>query len=153
MPFLEWLERTRIATAIEQSGLLTGILSSVHLLGLVLIVGSALVTCLRSLGYFLPEQPFGDVAILARKIIATGLGISVATGLFLFASRASMAAENSAFQIKMILLLAALLFHFTLFRQVTRRNEESSLLRLTGGLGLMLWFGVGLAGCWYILFE
>ncbi len=65
-PIFEWLARTEVATAINQSPYLMGLLSSVHLLGLTLIVGSAFVSCLRCLGFLLPEQPLSDVGVVDR---------------------------------------------------------------------------------------
>ncbi len=43
--------------------------------------------------------------------------------------------------------ILALLFHFTTYRRVTRRDDLRPVVyRLTGALALMLWFSVGLAG-------
>ena len=78
----------------------------------------------------------------------------MATGVPLFASRASTIAENGFFQIKMLLLTIAVVFHFAIYRQVTRRPDvQSRLLKLTGACGLGLWFGVAAAGCAFILLE
>jgi hypothetical protein len=47
----------------------------------------------------------------------------------------------------MQLLGVAIVFHFTLFSAVTRRDDAHPALRgLTGILALFLWFGVGVAG-------
>ena len=149
-----WLQATRIATTIGGSSLLIGFISSVHLLGLTLIVGSALVSNLRLLGVLLVERPVPEVTATARYTIVTGLLISVTTGLLLFAPKALMDAENKTFQLKMAILAAAVLCHITLFRRVSRsRSVPVPLLRFTGGLGLILWCGVACAGCVFILFE
>ena len=153
-PIFEWLARTEVATAINQSPYLMGLLSSVHLLGLTLIVGSAFVSCLRCFGFLLPEQPLSAVAKPAGKVIVLGFAVCLATGLLMFAPRATAAARDSAFLIKMTLLLAAVVFHFTLFRYVIRTDAtRPQLLRLTGVLGLTLWFGVGFAGCAFAVFD
>ena len=69
--------------------------------------------------------------------------------------RATTVAESETFQLKMVLLLAAEAFHFGIYRKVTRQNHHFPPLhlRLTGGLGLALRFGVALAGSAFILFE
>lgn len=153
-PIFEWLARTEVATAINQSPYLMGLLSSVHLLGLTLIVGSAIVSCLRCLGFLLPEQPLSDVARPVGNGIVLGLAVCLATGFLMFAPRATTAVKDSAFQMKMILLLAAVVFHFTLYRYVMRSDAtRPPLLRLTGVLGLTLWFGVGFAGCAFAVFD
>jgi hypothetical protein len=49
----------------------------------------------------------------------------------------------------MTLLFVALIFNFTLFRLVTQADEgrfSPWLNRVTGGLALLLWFGVGVSG-------
>ena len=153
-PIFDWLARTEFATAINQSPYLMGLLSSVHLLGLTLIVGSAIVSCLRCLGFLLPEQPLSDVARPVGKGIVLGFAVCLATGFLMFAPQATTAVQDSAFQMKMILLLAAVVFHFTLYRYVIQRDAtRPSLLRLTGVLGLTLWFGVGFAGCVFAVFD
>ena len=150
----EWLEDTAIATTVGQSLTLTGLLSAIHLLGMTLLVGSAVVTWLRLLGVLLPERPVPEISRAVGNAMLLGLTVSVTTGLLLFAPRASSVAANSTFQLKMVLLLLAGVFHFTLFRRVTRRREPMSLmLRLGVAVGPMLWFGVALSGAWFILFE
>jgi hypothetical protein len=153
-PFFAWLQTTRIATTVAESLPLTAGLSSIHLIGFTLLMGGAVVSNLRLLGVLLPERPVLEVAGPAGRGIALGLVISVATGLPLFAARASVAIENGVFQLKMLLLVTAVVFHFAHHRRVVRRDPATpSLLRVTGALGLMLWFGVALAGCAFILLE
>ena len=153
-PALAWLQSTRIATTIGHSNLLTGFISAIHLLGLTLIAGAALVSSLRLLGVVFPERPVPDITGAARRGIALGLAVSVGSGLLLFAPRAATVFDNGFFQLKMLLLTAAVVFHWTLYRNVTGRADAGPfLLRLTGTLGLTLWFGVALAGCAFILLE
>ena len=152
--FLAWVQTTPIATTIGGSTLLTGFISAIHLLGLTLLVGGALVSSLRMLGIILTDRPLIDVTPWPGRGMIIGMAISVGTGLLLFAPRASAAAENSFFQVKMTLLCAAALFHFGVYRGVSRRTDATaSVVRLTGGVGLILWFGVAVAGCAFILFE
>ena len=51
----------KAATAINQSPYMMGVLSSIHLLGLTLIVGSSILVCLRSFGFLLPDLHPSDV--------------------------------------------------------------------------------------------
>jgi len=152
--FFEWLQATGIATTIDQSTMLTGLLSATHLLGLTLLVGGALVSGLRMLGVLLPERPHPEIAGTAFRGMTLGLAISVTTGLLLFAARATTVAEKGTFQLKMVLLFSAAVFHFVAYRKVTRQTHVRPLqLQLTGAFALALWFGVALAGSAFILFE
>jgi hypothetical protein len=150
---LESLQSSRLSTAIGGSTPLLGLLSAIHLLGLTLLVGGALVSSLRLFGVVLADRPVGDVTSAPFRGMAIGLSISMASGLLLFAPRAPAAFENGIFRIKMLLLLAAALLHVAIQRRVARRPEAPRyLVRLAGASGL-LWFGVAAAGCAYILLE
>ena len=152
--FLDWFQSTVLAETVGQSLLLTGFLSSVHLLGMTLVVGGALVASLRLLGILLPDRPVVTVTGPAGRGIMTGLAISVSTGLLLVAPRAFGAFENRFFRVKMLLLLGAVILHVTLFRSVTRQASQRPLiLKITGACELALWAGVAVAGCAFILLE
>ena len=116
----EWVEATRVASAIRESLTLTATLSATHLIGFTLITGGALLANLRCLGVLLTKQPLNDVMRPASRGIALGLAISVFTGGLSFSTRATAAAENSIFQAKMTLLVAAVLLHFTVQRRLAR---------------------------------
>lgn len=153
-PFLEWVQATGLARTIGESLLLTGFLSSVHLLGLTLVAGGAFVSSLRLLGMMLLDRPVSAITRAARRGIVVGLVVSASSGLLLFAPRALWAFENSFFRVKMLFLLVAVLFQFALYRTVTRHGDERPLrLRVTGLLQLTVWFGVVAAGCAFILLE
>ena len=150
----EWVETTRVAMAIRDSLTLTATLSAAHLLGFTLITGGALLTNLRCLGVLLARQPLNDVFRPASRGIAIGLAISVFTGALSFSTRATAAAGNSIFQTKMSLLVAAVVLHFGVQRRFARAaGPETGVVRATGMLGLVVWLGLALAGCAFILLE
>jgi hypothetical protein len=152
--FFGWVQDTGVATAVGESLLLTGALSAIHLIGFTLVTGGALVANLRMLGVLFAERPAVEVTRPAGRGVAVGLAISVATGLLLFAPRARDASVNSTFQVKMLLLALATVFHFTVHRRASRRPASPpGLLRTVGAISLLLWTGVALAGCAYILLE
>jgi hypothetical protein len=152
--FFAWLAGTDVALTVRDSLLLTGALSATHLLGFTLVTGGALVGNLRLLGVLLADRPAIDVTRPAGRGIAVGLAISLVTGLLLFAPRAPDASANATFQTKMLLLVLAAAFHFTVHRRVSRRAASTSaVLRAVGAAGLLLWTGVALAGCAFILLE
>lgn len=151
---LDWIETSRLASTIGQSLLLTGLLSAVHLLGMTLVTGGAVVSGLRLMGVLLRDGPVSAVAAAAGRDITVGLAVSLTSGLLLFSPRASMAVDNSIFQLKMLLLAVAILFHVTHYRRLTKSNETDSFsIRLSGATALVLWIGVALAGSAYILLE
>lgn len=152
--FFAWLETTAVATAVRDSLMVTGVLSAVHLLGFTLVMGSAFASNLRLLGAVFGGRPVRAVAIPAGRALVAGLCLSVATGLLLFAPRASAASANRTFQIKMLLLVTAALVQLLVYRRVVRGPSESAeTMRVAGAAGLSLWTALALAGCAFILFE
>lgn len=151
---LETLQESWLAHAIGESQMITAMLSSLHLIGFTLVMGSALISGLRRTGALLADVPVGDVTRPAGRALATGLAISACTGILLFVPRASGAAANPIFRVKLTLIVAALLVTVLLHRTtVTSRHASTGMQRLGGGVGLALWIGVALAGCAFILLE
>ena len=68
--------------------------------------------------------------------------------------RAAAAAANGTFQLKMLLLVSAAVFHFAVSARLARRPRvDTRVLRIAAALGLALWIGLALAACAFILFE
>lgn len=152
--FFVWLEGTSVATTVRDSLMLTGTLSAVHLVGFTLVTGGALVANLNLLGVLFRERPVVEVTRPATRGMAVGLAISLATGVLLFGPRATVASVNGIFQTKMALLAAAIVFHFTIHQRVARNDAVASVARRsTAAAGLVLWVGLALAGCAFILLE
>ena len=163
--FFAWLESTRVALAVRDTLVLNAGLSAVHLIGFTLVTGGALVANLNLLGVLFRGRPPIEVTRPASRGIALGLAISILTGVFLFAPRATVASVNRIFQLKMTLLVAAVLFHVLVHRRVARspghnhvtgqstRSWPTPVQRATGVVGLLLWTGLALSGCAFILLE
>ena len=142
-----------MAITVRDSLTLTGALSAVHLVGFTLTTGGALVANLNLLGVLFPGRPPIEVTRPASRGIALGLTISALTGLLLFAPRATAASVNGIFQTKMLLLVAAVLFHALVHQRVAASTVSAFARRGTGAIGLLLWTSLALAGCAYILLE
>lgn len=146
--FLVYLETSGLATLMRQSQWLYPIVEIVHILGFVMLVGSVAMFDLRLLG-FSPRLP---VAGLARHLLRWSLGsllLVVPSGLMMFSAHATEFADNTAFRVKMALLVAAaanaVWFHRTSFRTVAEWNTEApppAGSRVAAGVSLVLWIGV-----------
>ncbi|HEY7447408.1 MAG TPA: DUF6644 family protein [Vicinamibacterales bacterium] len=153
-PMLEWVQTTRLASTISNSLTLTAILSSIHLVGLTLVVGSVLFASLRLVGFIFYDRSVHEVTDAVGGMIMLGLAISVTSGLLLVAPRAVASVQNGFFQFKMASLVAAVVFHLGVYRRVLRGRELTrSRQRVTGAIGFGLWFAVAVAGCAFILLE
>ncbi len=125
------------------------VVEMVHLLGLVLLLGSILVLDLRLLGYGMRERSIPDLAAAVFPSMWIGLGLMVITGILLFLSGALRYSASGPFLVKMLLFAAAVLFHLTVHRKLltaASSSESHFETKVVGSISLLLWFGVGLAG-------
>src|SRR5215471_15532135 len=76
-----------------------------------------------------------------------GLFTMIISGFFVFLPDPARYAANRSFQIKMLILIAAITYQFTIFKRAVRHdpseNKHSALIAV---FSLALWFGVGWAG-------
>jgi hypothetical protein len=148
-PFVEWLGSSAFGQWLGQSSERIAWLFVMHLVGLTLLLGGTLVVGLRLLDIGLKSQP---VAGLARDIAPwrmAGLALSLVSGALIFTGGAVSYFEGPWFRLKMVLLAISLAFNFTVFRTVAYAEEgrfHPWLRRATGGLSILVWFSVGVAG-------
>ena len=157
-PFAAWALATRIGLAIAQSEWLFAVIESFHLVGLALLGGAVLIVDFRLLGLGMHDAPTARLARDAERWMNIGLGIMLVSGSLLFASEGtkfySSGFWNSAeapFVYKMLFLLLAIMFTFTIRRRHLARFAEASIEpssrdRLVAVTSMFLWFGVGACG-------
>jgi hypothetical protein len=134
--FFQWCLNTSFAQAISHSTWGFAIFETIHLVGLVLVLGSIFVVNLRILGFGV-RQP---VALLTKEVAPWGLAgllIMVASGIPMFMSAAMTYSGSVPFLVKMILLLCAITLQIVIYRMPGK---------LAAGLSLLCWFGVAYAG-------
>jgi len=151
----KWLEQTSVAAAVRESLWLFPAIETVHLFGIILLVGSTVAFDLRLLDFALREQRVSKLASRLLPWAWVGFALQVMTGSLLFASEATKCYGNRAFRIKMLLLLLAganaLVFHVASFRRVTVWDNASASpigAKFAGALSILLWFGIVAAGRW-----
>jgi uncharacterized membrane protein len=148
LAFCKWAERTWVATSINQSNWLFPAIEAVHIVALTLLLGANVLLNLRLLGLTFRAQRVSELAEELAPWTLCSLVIILVTGAFLFASEATKAYTSGPFRIKMLLLLGAILFHFTIYRKMTNVDVRANLPwgKLAAAVSLTLWFGVGWAG-------
>ncbi len=147
----EWIETTRLALTVRDSLPITAMLSGLHVVGMTVVVGAALVSMLRLTGLALGQ--FSAVAIIStvRRGLLAGAALSVVTGALLVLPRAASAVGNDYFFRKMVMLGLALVVQLVVLPHAVR--AEGGLARLAGPLGFVLWAAVAVLGCMYTLVE
>ena len=147
---LDWLQNTQVASAIGENEILFPWIESIHVLAIVLVVGTILIVDLRLLG-------FASLDLTARRVMRDvipytwgAFGVAALTGSLMFSSDAVHYAHNRMFQVKLLLLaLAGLnmaLFHLIGVRDIARWDKVDGrtpiAVRAAAAISLLLWIGV-----------
>jgi hypothetical protein len=146
--WLVWLETTYLAAAMREWLWLYPIVEIVHIMGLAVLVGAAVLFDFRLLGV----SRLVPVTALAGHLLPwarASLLLIVPSGLLMFTAHATEMASNPAFRLKLVFLTAAVLnaaaFHLGIFRSVTNWNLGAAappLAKLSAILSLLLWAAV-----------
>ena len=121
------------------------LIQSVHLIGITLLLGVIVMLNLRLLGIGLTGLPLPVLYQQLWRWATGGMLVAMLSGFLVFVPDPARYAANTAFVTKMLLLCAAVLFQFTLFRSVASR-ESAGRAFVVPLLSLTLWFSVGWAG-------
>ena len=148
LPFFRWCDSTWLGETIRGSRLYFPIIETFHLLALTILFGAVIVLNLRLCRIIMRNQPVIQVAQDLSPWAMWSLGVILVSGVMLFLSEAMKCYASKPFQVKMLFLFAALIFHFTIHRKVTKTDRDPGLIAglFVGGVNLLLWFGVGLGG-------
>ena len=151
-PVLIDVEQSAVGAAVRLTPQLYPVLESLHLVGIALLVGPALVMDLRLMGLGGRTVPVGTVLRLVPVCMA-GFALAAVTGLAMFAGIALSVGESMAAPWKFGLILLAgvnaLLFHVGVRRslaawQVATRPPLAA--RLAGAVSAASWCAVVVAG-------
>jgi hypothetical protein len=144
------LEATRLATFVRASDFLYPLANVLHIFGVALVLGAVVALDLRvlGLGRALPLRAVSDFLL---PLIWIGLALVIPSGLLMFVADAGPLVGSTIFQVKMLLLVAALA-NAVLFRLLFDRRLANGDARapaggmLLAGLSLALWPAVIVAG-------
>src|SRR6202162_1533786 len=151
----QWLEQTTMGTHIRESLWMFPVIETVHIFGIILLVGATSILDLRLMGLTFRDE---SVSKLAGRFIPWALAgfiIQVLTGLLLFSSEATKMYGNMGFEIKMLLILVAginaFVFHSIAYQSVGKWDNDPVApfsARVAGLLSVLLWCGILAAGRW-----
>src|SRR5687767_13572728 len=124
-PFFKWADKTALGAAINDSTWLFPAIEGVHIVALALLIGGVLVLNLRLMGVMMRGRSLPGLARELRPWTLSSLVVILVTGILLFFSEALRSFNSGPFRLKMVLLLAALLFHYTISRRLMNREDNS----------------------------
>jgi len=151
LPFFQWSEESGLGRMVRESVWAFAIIESVHLLALATMGGAVLLVDMRMLKIGLRRRPVAELAREAQGFLRAGLIVLIISGGALFASEAVKCYYSSAFTVKMVALLIATLFAFTVRKRVAFADEgrfSDSTRTLVAVVSVMLWFTVAASGRW-----
>jgi uncharacterized membrane protein len=150
---LQWLQDSRIATAIREGDTLFPWIECVHVLAISFVVGSIAAVDLRLLGLASRRQRFTEVNAAIVPLTWIAFAVAAVTGSLLFSSKAVGYAANTAFELKSLLLLLAganmAFFHLVTFTGVSAWDVGPGTppaAKFAGAASLLLWIGVVACG-------
>jgi hypothetical protein len=146
---LRWLQSAAIPKAIAENEIIFPWIESIHVLAIVLVVGSISIVDLRLLGVASLDRAVKRLMSDVLPLTWTAFGVAAITGSLLFSSDALNYGHNFFFRGKLVLLcLAGLnmaLFHLTGIRDVARwdaSRQTPVAAKVAGGVSLLLWICV-----------
>ncbi len=153
--FCNWLQHTSVGTAVAESDWLFPAIETVHIWGIILLVGTTGVLDLRLLGLILKNERVSELHHRLIRWTWTGFAVMFVSGSLMFSSEATKMYSNGVFRFKMLLILLtglnAMIFETTAFRNVAQWDTSSRTpvgARLAACFSLVAWVGVIAAGRW-----
>ena len=150
-----------VANPLNASALVFPVLECIHIVGFAVLVGTIAIVDFRLLGLGMRRQKTAfagtELALAAYRHAAevakdlapwtlVGLVMVMFSGPLLFSSDPDMYYLNWSFQLKMVLLLLAIVFHFTIHRKAVSADSSPLRGRLVAGISMALWVGVVFGG-------
>jgi hypothetical protein len=142
-----WISNSPLADWVVGSPFIWPTLESIHFVSLCVLMGSLLIIDLRLIGFF--REPCATMVNSLIRLSLLAFAVNLATGVLFFFGYTAKYVGNPAFEIKLLLILAAglnaLFFKWRLSHLVaTEAVSRSSIV--VGSLSLLLWSGVIVCG-------
>ena len=119
----------------------------IHIGGFAIAVGSIALVDFRMLNLGLRQETAARILRYTELWTVFALIFVLFSGLMLFISQPGVYKINPIFPIKMYVLLAALIYNFTVHRKVaTMQNPPAGLSKLVAAVSLLLWVAIVFGG-------
>jgi hypothetical protein len=153
LQLIQWLESTSLSVSFHESIWAFPIVESVHVLGLCLFLGMAVLTDLRLMGILFKRVPLSEV--MGQVLPWTWLGaiIMVISGTVLFLNTPVRYYTNIFLRVKFCMLFLAVInawvFHSGIYRKIAKWDRSiptPGFAKIAGAVSLLMWGGVVVAG-------
>jgi hypothetical protein len=134
------------ANPLNASELIFPTLEVMHIAGFAVLVGTIAMVDFRLLGLGLKRQKVSEVARDLGPWTILGLALVLLSGPMMFSSDPDMYYLNRAFQLKMALLLVAIIFNYTIHRRIALSETTGFGGKAVACMSLALWVGIVFSG-------
>ena len=141
--FFEWCAATPVGTFIAASVWTMPILETVHIMGLVFLLGAAFTLNLTVLGVGV-RMPTERLAKQLSPWAIGGLAVAIVTGIPMFMSAAPLYGNSGPFAIKMSLLVSAIVLQIVMHS--VNGMYDSAAGRVMACVTVVCWFAIAYAG-------
>lgn len=125
------------------------LLECIHIATFAMSVGTIAIVDLRLLGLGMRRQTAAQLAKDTMLWTLAGLVIVITSGLVIFTTDPLRYFYNTAFRFKVLCLLVAIVYNYTIHRWVVFSSSSPVIRKLAGGLSLALWVSVVFSGLFY----
>jgi hypothetical protein len=149
LSFCQWADYSFFGNGVRNSAWLFPFVEIFHLLSLGVLGGTVLIVDFRLLGLRFQDKPVSELAADMEPWMIGSLIVMLVSGFLLFSSESVKMYGNGPFRAKMVFLVLAMLFSFTVHRKLTVSGggqQSPVLLKLSALMSIFLWAGVGIAG-------
>jgi len=121
----------------------------IHIASFAMSVGTIALVDLRLLGLGMRHQTAAQLVKDTMLWTLAGLIIVITSGLVIFTSDPLRYYYNPSFRLKIICLLIAVIYNYTIHRKVAMSKSPPFVTMLVGALSLLLWVTIVFAGLFY----
>lgn len=147
-----WLDAAGIGPWARGSALVYPFANTLHLLGLVMLVGGIGIVDLRVIGLW-RSLPMAELSRALTPVAVTGLVLMIASGTILFAADGAALARSAIFERKLVIIAAALAnaaaFRWAWGGRMARWSGRTpDAAQAMAAASLLLWLAAGASGRW-----
>jgi hypothetical protein len=148
LPLFKFFDNSVVGNWVSDSRWLFPAIEAVHIVALALLFGAILMLNLRLLGMAQVNKPIARLARDLAPWVLCSLIIILASGFLLFSSEPMKSYASEPFRVKMLFLIGAIVFHYTVYGWVTRREAGVNPVwnKVAAVVSILLWLGVGIGG-------
>jgi len=155
----ESIDHTALSQWIQSAGWVVPTVQTIHILAIAVVASSALMLDLRLIGVFWAGRPVAAVKARFLPLVWWPILLLLATGIVMIIAEPARSLKNPAFQLKMLLLVAAIAVTW-LFQFLHRRNAAfgevagpRAAAAALAVVSILLWSSIIFAGRWIAYFA